>query len=175
MTARNIAQACGYTPGNLYNLFRDLSDLQLQLEVRILARLQSELLAAVSDLHGIAAVEAYATAYIRFVQANANLWTVIAEARDTGRDDLPDWYGRHLEALVQPLKQQFVSYQSDDARYDSAAVALWSVIHGISAIAASSKSPAALNGAIEDHFSGLSRAAFVYLAGNTDGLSNKRV
>ncbi len=175
LTARNIARACGYTPGNLYNLFRDLDDLRLRVEARVLARLQSELLAAVSDLQGTAAVDAYTTAYIRFVKGNGKLWTVIAEARDTDRGDLPEWYRQRLEALAQPLKQQFIVHQSGDTRYDSAAVALWSVIHGISALAASGKSPAALNGAIEDHFIGLSRAAFVHLAGNADCLSNKQV
>ncbi len=131
LTTRRIAQDIGYTSGTLYNVFKDRDDLILALNGATL----DELFAAVSGTARGADVEkrlrALARAYIGFVRAQPQLWSLIFEhSRATPE---PDWYPPKVARVFGVMEETLAPLYGEAARRDCAQAArmLWASLHGM--------------------------------------------
>lgn len=141
LTARKIAQAIGYSPGTLYNVFEDLDDLIVQLNGRTLDALYDRLSAVprtddpARDLHGLL------SAYLGFLNEHRNLWTVLFEYRLPNEHILPDWYLAKVERALGLIEAVLASLAPDldPATRAKAVRTLWAGLHGICSLSGAGK------------------------------------
>ena len=132
LTARNVADAIGYSPGTLYNLFENLDDLITHLNGRLLDEM-SDALADIrvgGDPHENLKRLLYA--YLSFVGERANLWTLLFEHTIPG-GRVPEWYRRKIEKVLSILEDALAPAfpsNNDNGPKRSARV-LWASLHGI--------------------------------------------
>lgn len=141
MTARHVANAIGYSPGTLYNLFEGLDDLVLHLNGETLDSLRSHLDAVrpsgvpEADLKGLAA------AYIAFIDDHPNLWAAVMDHSLPGGREVPDWYQDKVDGLMLVVEAALTPLFGGDeavARRETARI-LWSSLHGICSLSRSGK------------------------------------
>ena len=132
LTTRRIAQDIGYTSGTLYNVFKDRDDLILALNGLTL----DELFAAIRGTpRGGGDVEkrlrALARAYIAFVRAQPQLWSLIFEHR--GATPEPDWYPPKVARVFGVMEETLTPLYGEAAKRDCAQAArmLWASLHGM--------------------------------------------
>ena len=141
LTARNVAEAIGYSPGTLYNLFKNLDDLILHLNARTLEELYDQVSAQSLDAEPEEALAQLIDAYLAFLESHPELWAVLFEYRYSEGKPLPDWYLRKVDRLLglieQALAPLFTDQESDQKR--NAACILWASMHGICSLSDSGK------------------------------------
>lgn len=139
ITARRIATQIGYSPGTLYNVFENLDDLIVQLNVDTLNALYKVCKVAPSDKDPVVALKSLARIYIRFTDDHPHLWSLLFERSMPHGSQLPDWYlekVRQLLALIEDAIAPMFPSGQEAERLHSARV-LWTGIHGICSLAAS--------------------------------------
>ncbi|NKB58512.1 MAG: TetR family transcriptional regulator [Alphaproteobacteria bacterium] len=141
LTARNVADAIGYSPGTLYNVFENLDDLIVHLNGRTLDTLHDRLAPQQQAETPEAALGKLLDGYLGFLEAHPNLWNVLFEYSLPRGQQPPDWYTRKvnkvlglLEAALSPL---FPDGDSDATGH--AARILWAGLHGICSLSDSGK------------------------------------
>ncbi len=141
LTARNVAEAIGYSPGTLYNLFKNLDDLILHLNARTLESLYDQVSARSLNAEPEEALTQLIDAYLAFLEAHPELWAMLFEYRLTENKPLPDWYLRKIDRLLglieQALAPLFADQEGDQKR--NAACILWASMHGICSLSDSGK------------------------------------
>ena len=141
LTARRIAGRIGYSVGTLYNLFEDLDDLIVQLNVTTLDALHEACAAVPPQDDPEAALLALARAYIGFAGEHPRLWSLLFEHRLPEGRPLPDWYldkVAQLLALVEAVIAPLFPPGREVERLHSARV-LWSSLHGMCSVASAGK------------------------------------
>jgi AcrR family transcriptional regulator len=141
LTARRVAQAVGYSPGTLYNLFANLDALVVHLNARTLGHLGEQLAGVPLTGDPKADLLAQAKAYLEFLERHPRLWDMLFGYRLAAGSALPDWFTAridqalaHVEAALAPL------FGKDDTRKKKeAALVLWASLHGIGQLAADGK------------------------------------
>jgi AcrR family transcriptional regulator len=138
LTARRVAEAVGYTPGTIYNLYRDMDALVTEVNYTTLTRLDEfcrERLKRAGS--GYAAVKSLAYAYIDFAAGNERAWrTLFIETNRVGKPGkLPAHYQERLAGLFQMLETTLKDNLAMDA-IDAASAAriLWAALHGITSL-----------------------------------------
>jgi AcrR family transcriptional regulator len=141
LTARAVAQAVGYSPGTLYNLFANLDELVVHLNARTLERLEEALRRVRNSGDPKTDIQALARAYLDFLKKNPRLWEMLFEYRLGEETTLPDWFLAriqgllaHVEAALAPLFKS-----SEKKKRADAALVLWASLHGIGSLAADGK------------------------------------
>ncbi|SCZ64870.1 TetR/AcrR family transcriptional regulator [Thiohalomonas denitrificans] len=134
LSARKIATAIGYTPGTLYLVFKNLDELILHLNARILDHLYAYLEARQSE-QGTPRerLVTLAHAYIDFATANTPLWNVLFEDVVADADQLPAWYTDRLTrvfGLVERALSPLADHHNETTIRQAARV-LWASVHGI--------------------------------------------
>ncbi len=142
LTARNVADAIGYSPGTLYNVFENLDDMILHLNALTLELLFDALSAVPVTGDPNADVDALLDSYLRFLPEHPGLWAALFDyVRPDGAGELPDWYqakiDRVLNLLADALSPLFEEGQPDQTAHT--ARVLWAGLHGIYALEASGK------------------------------------
>lgn len=136
LTARRIAEEIGYSPGTLYNLFRDLDDIIVHLKAETLDELYAAITALPPAETPEDALASIAETYIRFTGDRQSRWKLVFQHSPSGAP-LPDWYGEKIallfavvEAVLAPL---FPPRRETEVR--RAACVLWSGLHGMCSLA----------------------------------------
>ncbi len=141
LTARNVADAMGYSPGTLYNLFANLDDLVIHLNGRTLDVLHDRLSALKSHKDPERDLRAFAEVYIGFLADHPNLWSTLFEYRLPAGKTLPDWFRTKITKLLGMVEDTLSPLFADDdtAGRAEAARVLWAGLHGICSLSADGK------------------------------------
>jgi AcrR family transcriptional regulator len=141
LTARELARRIGYSPGTLYNVFKDLDDLILVIESRLLDDLAVRL-RAVPEFHDpIERVCQLATAYLVFTQENPKLWNLLFEHHVSPNWEIPPAYKVKLETPLEILEHSLIPFigTADKERLRRAARVIWASVHGITSLSTTEK------------------------------------
>ena len=140
LTMRNVALEIGYTPGSIYMVFENMSDLIMHINARTLDAM-IEQFEQVQNESPEMCIGALAKRYLDYARNNFNRWNLLFEHRPLEDAKLPDWY-------MDRIDQAFVRFESEFARLvperseeqtKQAARALWGGIHGICMLALTGK------------------------------------
>ncbi len=137
VTARGVARKIGYTIGTIYNLFDDLDDLIVHLNVITLDRLYGALSSKRLGKGPEKDLLTLARAYVRFTQDHPRLWGLLFEHRLPEGRSLPDWYYERvfrLYGLIENAIEPYFTARQQRQRLHTARV-LWCSIHGICSLA----------------------------------------
>lgn len=172
LTARRLAEAVGYSPGTLYNLFANLDAIVMQVNGRTLELLDRSL--AGTRLTGDAQADtlALAMAYFAFIERHPRLWEQLFEYRLGEGSQIPDWFTgkirqllRRLETVLAPLFDP-----SQVEPLEEAVQVLWASLHGIGSLATSGKLEVVTSRSVAD----LTRSLVVnYVSGLKTACNNK--
>src|SRR5262245_56117457 len=103
LSAREIARRIGYSPGTIYNMFENLDDVVLNVELRVLDALDRRLSDAQQGNDGAGANDSLiriVRAYLAFTQEKPRLWNLLFEHHMPHGAELPAWYRQKLEGLT---------------------------------------------------------------------------
>lgn len=142
LSAREIARRIGYSPGTIYNMFKNLDDVVLHVEARVLealdARLQGVLAQPGSPPER---VRKLAQTYLEFTHEKPRLWNLLFEHYMPGNAETPAWYQDRLEGLLlrveEAMKPMFPA--DDPISHKRTARVLWAGVHGITSLSTANK------------------------------------
>lgn len=143
LSTRAIAKAIGYTAGTLYQAFRNLDDLVLQLNRRTIIGMAEALGAAVKrDADPKANVRAICKAYLKFGHEHQPEWELLYQRQWPEGFVYPAWYmtemGKSLVIFEHEISR-FLGPKASPHKVTLAGRALWCSIHGIHALYASGR------------------------------------
>jgi AcrR family transcriptional regulator len=141
LSAREIARMIGYSPGTLYNIFDNLDDVLMTLQVQLMARTVEHLKEVPMGSDPATNLQAISDAYIDFALANRRMWNLLLAHALPAQAPLPTPYPEQVNGLIsivtgalQPLTEP-----ASEGRIDTLARVLWAGLHGIAAVAATEK------------------------------------
>ena len=167
LTARNVADAIGYSPGTLYNLFENLDDMVVHLNGSTLDHLFDRLNQIALSGYPDTDTQMLLNGYLGFLSDHPGRWQMLFEYNLATEMTLPEWYRGKIDKLLaiveQALEPLFTDTETD--RKKNAARTLWACLHGIRSLGSSGKlmvvtdlSVAEMAGAfIADYVAGLAR------------------
>ena len=141
LSAREIARMIGYSPGTLYNIFENLDDVLLTLQVQLLGRTVDHLKRVPLGTDGEKNIDALARAYVDFALANRRMWNLfLAHNLPAGRT-MPALYLDHINTLIGIVKTVLTPLAPTASleSLDATARTLWAGVNGITAVAATEK------------------------------------
>jgi AcrR family transcriptional regulator len=143
VSAREVARRIGYSAGTLYNVFKDLDDLIIEVESRLLDRLTLRITSVPLTDDPVENVCQIAAAYLAFTQECPKLWNLLFEHHMPPDWPVPTCYQAKLEAPLRHLETCLVPILAghQPERTVQAARVLWSGIHGITCLASADKLP----------------------------------
>lgn len=141
LTARNVADAIGYSPGTLYNLFDNLDGMIMHLNGRTLDTLYERLSSV--RIHGIPEddINGLLDGYLEFLEDHPNLWRTLFEYKLPEGVNIPDWYLRKVEmamGLVEHALSPLFDEDDEDGAKQAARI-LWASLHGICSLSETGK------------------------------------
>lgn len=140
LSTRRIAQRIGYTSGTLYQHFKDVGDIVLQVNARTLGGLIEVMEAAKPGLPAepSARIHRYADIYLDYLRRNRNAWDAMFAWRRQEGDAVPEWYKAQIEKLVGMVATAIGELHAGPGRgvSDPREVArmMWASVHGICAL-----------------------------------------
>ncbi|NQV22214.1 MAG: TetR/AcrR family transcriptional regulator [Rhodospirillales bacterium] len=141
LTARNVADAIGYSPGTLYNLFENLDELVVHLNGRTLDELYDQLSGGPKT--GVPEDDAgrLVAEYLSFLEQNPRLWNVLFEHKLPEGETLPEWYDVKVDKVLGRVEDALSPlFTPDDAEgKQHAARVLWASLHGICSLSETGK------------------------------------
>lgn len=169
LSAREIARRIKYSPGTIYNMFKNLDDVVLNVEARVLDALDQRLESASQGPHPDASskVRALAQAYISFTHEKPKLWNLLFEHYLPSGSETPAWYQRKLEGLMGRVEDAMSPLFPGDGVTERkrAARVLWASVHGITSLSTANKltsvtteaAGALVDDLIDNYLAGLAR------------------
>ena len=130
LTARALAKAIGYTPGTIYNFYRDMDALIIDINYATMGKLQAFCFERTKDLpKDFTRVKAFAYAYVDFVDNNLRAWQTIFAKK---KERIPKYYQQRLIDIFQLIEvtlHECLGISTEEAA--NAARLLWVCLHGI--------------------------------------------
>jgi len=141
LTARNVADAIGYSPGTLYNLFDNLNGLILRLNSRTLDSLYAALNAIPRQNNPEKDIRALLDGYLGFLETSPHLWRALFEHTLPAGESLPEWYTLKIDRLMALIASTLspIFKNPDGTEADRAARILWASLHGICSLSDTGK------------------------------------
>jgi AcrR family transcriptional regulator len=141
LSAREIARVIGYSPGTLYNIFENLDDILLTLQVQLLGRTVDNLKSVPLGPNGEDNIDALTHAYVEFALANKRMWNLLFAHSVPSPNTVPPPFHEHLNDLAEIVRKALAPLVQGASKedLDTMARALFAGVHGISAVAASEK------------------------------------
>ncbi len=143
LTARRIAKAIGYAPGTLYNVFADLDELLLYVNVRALEELRVALAEArqraadETDATTVGTVMALARTQLDFMRRRPAIWWQLFHVRWPTDRPLPNWYISKVSETMAELENALLpQFRVDKVFRRRLARTLWAGFFGICEVAA---------------------------------------
>ncbi|MBY0428455.1 MAG: WHG domain-containing protein [Alphaproteobacteria bacterium] len=135
LTARNLAKAIGYTPGTIYNFYRDMDALVTEVNYHTLDELEQNCLERIADKpKNFKMVQALAHAYVDFAHQHRHAWETLFSMSRTGAK-LPKSYEQKLAqlfGLIERVLQECLALPMQEAK--RSARLLWAALHGITVL-----------------------------------------
>jgi AcrR family transcriptional regulator len=143
LSMREVARRIGYTVGALYQVYANLDDLIVQVNERTVGELRRALedVEAKSRLPG-QRLRLLAAAYLGFSLLHANRWRLVFEHRLPPGQAAPATYRPQTQAIFALVGRSIAPFalaREGNATVEELASTLWSAVHGICVLAASSK------------------------------------
>ena len=143
LSAREIARMIGYSPGTLYNIFENLDDVLLTLQIQMVGSLIDVIKAVPYGPTPEETINAVAKAYLNFALDNKRMWNLLfthylpdgAKVPAALHDNVNSVSGLIAEILTPMLPK------ASKADIEIAAKSLFAGVHGITAIAVTDKGP----------------------------------
>ena len=143
LTARNVAEAIGYSPGTLYNIFSNLDDLILHLNGSTLDSLHAAISRTALSGYPYKDLEQLLEAYLGFLESNPNLWRAITDYSLPEGAEVPEWYGRKVDKVLSVVETAIAPAYGNDSEFretpTAAARVLWAGLHGICSLSDAGK------------------------------------
>jgi AcrR family transcriptional regulator len=136
LTARALALAVGYTPGTIYNLYKDMDAVVLDINFITLGRLHAFCQTRVQGMQpGFKKVKALAYAYVDFAHQNVRAWETLFAYTHKGKTRPPKPYQQRVQDLFQLIAATLQEcLKMPQAEAASSARLLWSCLHGITVL-----------------------------------------
>lgn len=134
LTARNVANAIGYTVGTLYLVFKNLDDMMLQLNAHTLDELYDWLNERREpEVSPQQQLQVLADAYIDYALNHSARWNLLFEALSSVDGGLPDWYQQRLSKVFGLIESALtpLADHHDKKAITQAARVLWASVQGI--------------------------------------------
>jgi len=138
LTARALAEAVGYTPGTIYNFYKDMDALIIDINYATLGRLRGFCDDRIKDLPSdFSKIRTLAYAYVDFAHENVRAWETIFASTRKGEKKarLPKHYQKRLAEIVQVIEdtlQECLKIPASEA--PKTARLLWACLHGITVL-----------------------------------------
>ena len=141
LSAREIARMIGYSPGTLYNIFENLDDVLLTLQVQLMGRTLEHMKRVPLGADREKNVEALAHGYVDFALVNRRMWNLFLAHSLPAGTTVPVLLHDYTNSLIDIVKDQLAPIAPDASReaLDAMARTLWAGLNGITAIAATEK------------------------------------
>lgn len=140
LSAREIARKVGYSPGTIYNVFRDLDDLIFTIETRMLDRLAAQIAALPPNPDPSKRIAALAHLYLQFSLEKPRIWNLLMEHVPASRVDLPLEFKQRIDAVINAVETVVAPLVDfDKLRARRITAVLWAGLHGISTLATAQK------------------------------------
>lgn len=138
LTARGLALVIGYAPGTIYNFYKDMDSLIVDMNCATLGRLQDFCSERTKDLPpDFSKIKALAYAYVDFAHENVRAWETIFASTRKGekKTRLPKHYQQQLHDVFQLIEEalrECLHIPAADA--PKTARLLWACLHGITVL-----------------------------------------
>ena len=131
----------GYSPGTLYNIFENLDDILLTLQVQLQNRTVEHLKRVPLGPDGEKNIEALAQAYVDFALANRRMWNLLLAHSLPPGSTMPQAFFDNINKMAAIVRGAVAPLAANTSRekLDATAWAFWTGIHGITAVAAAEK------------------------------------
>ena len=141
LSAREIARVIGYAPGTLYNMYENLDEILLRVEVRMLEQLDAQLAHDMKGTSGAEAVRRFAAGYVRFAHKQPRLWSLLTEHSLPPGTVPPAWYREAIETPIARLEKPVATVlrSTDTKAVRQAARGLWFTIQSMTSMSVSAK------------------------------------
>ncbi|MCB1505399.1 MAG: TetR/AcrR family transcriptional regulator [Hyphomicrobiaceae bacterium] len=141
LSAREVARRIGYSAGTIYNVFKNLDDLILTIEERMLDELDASLNELPHDPDPRKNLLQLAEAYLAFTHKNPLRWNLLFEHHLPQGMDVPAQYQAKLDGLLSRIENalQPIANTSDEAELKRRARVLWAGVHGITSLSTAGK------------------------------------
>lgn len=135
---RDLAKLSNCAIGTVYNLFQNLDEITLQLNLRCLEILYSSLnevlekeLNAQADLYSL--MQKLGRAYVQFGLNHPWMWKSLFE--NLAISPIPRWYSEKVQAGIQFIEEKIqIAYGIEPNRASCIVSFFWAAMHGITAI-----------------------------------------
>ncbi|MBU1210567.1 MAG: TetR/AcrR family transcriptional regulator [Alphaproteobacteria bacterium] len=141
LSAREVARQIGYSPGTLYNVFKDRDEIILTIQSRLLDKLAVHLDAVQSTRGDRERVVALADSYLAFTQAYPKQWNLLFEHRLIEGKPTPDWYQEKIDGLMTRVEAALgpLAGEKSPTSMQLSARVLWAGVHGITSLSTAGK------------------------------------
>lgn len=141
LSAREIARMIGYSPGTLYNIFENLDDVLMTLQVQLMGRTVEHLKRVPLDSDGEKNIADLAHAYVDFALVNRRMWNLFLAHSLPPGVSVPPLFHDYTNSLVDIVRTALTPIAPNAPResLDASARALWAGLNGITAVAATEK------------------------------------
>lgn len=141
LSAREIARMIGYSPGTLYNIFENLDDVLLTLQVQLMGRTVEHLKRVPMGPDAEKNIEALASAYVDFAMVNRRMWNLFLAHSLPPGSSVPALFYDYTNGLVEIARDALAPIAPDalPESVDATARAFWAGLNGITAVAATEK------------------------------------
>ncbi len=152
LTARNVADIIGYSPGTLYNLFANLDDMILHLNGATLDELHDQLAAVTLTGDPAADFSLLLDHYLDFLDAHTGLWHLLFEFSLPDGSELPDWYSRKIVRVLSVVEAALAPLfgAGESTALSNATRVLWAGLHGITSLSDTGKLQAVTQQSLRD-------------------------
>ncbi len=134
--ARDLAREANCATGAIYNVFDDLQDIVIAVNMRTFARLGRRVAQSVEDAADASPTDqliGMSRAYLQFASDHPRLWRTLFDLQMSVTSDVPDWYLQELARLFgfisAPLARIFP--EKSDTEIELLTRTLFSSVHGI--------------------------------------------
>lgn len=132
MSLRKLAQAIGYSPATLINVFGSYDHLLLSVSAITLDRLAQQLGDhSTTELSPLQRLHCFGKTYLQFARQNPYCWQLLFEHRLPAGDDIPDWQQQRIDQLFAMIEQALVELSPGTQNVQQAARTVWASVHGI--------------------------------------------
>ena len=143
LSAREIARGIGYSAGTIYNVFENLDDLLLTIQIELLDDAVLRLQSVTNNGDARHYVDQLSAAYIDFALENRRVWNLLFQHHLPSDTAVPapfhDNINRMIEIVTIALAPLMAGAKPE--AIDRTARVMWAGVHGISAIAVTDKAP----------------------------------
>lgn len=143
LSLRKIAQAVGYSPGTLINIFGSYDHLLLSINAITLDQLANRLqqTAGETQLSPMEQLQAFAHHYLEFCQQHPYQWQLLFEHQLSEEETIPQWQQQRIDRLFAVLEQALavMAPSASSQTLHEASRTIWASVHGICTLSTEDK------------------------------------